>query len=172
MPVLIAFGIVGPCFHGGFEHLIRAGFVGGIHDLSHTVEHEGYGIGFTQRSAAFGEIGSNIPHRARAVVGQCFNDDGNAAGAIAFIAHILVIIGISGPHGAIDGAFDPVIGHIHGAAGGYGGAQTRVVPRFRPAQLGGHDNLAPYFRENLGPLGVLCAFAVLNVLKLGMASHL
>src|SRR3546814_20405557 len=54
---------------------------------------------------------------AVAVVGQRLDDHGDAAGAIALVAHLFVIVGTVAAGAALDGALDGILRHVGGAGG-------------------------------------------------------
>jgi hypothetical protein len=71
----------------------------------------------------------------------------------------------------VDRALDVVLGHVGGTRGLQGRAQARIGGRVRQAGARGDLDLAHQAREGPGPLGVLTALAVHDVLELRMASH-
>ena len=134
------------------------------------VEHEGDGAGLGERAASLGEIGAHLARRAVAVVGQRLDDDGDAAGRIALVTHLVVVLGV-GARGLLDRALDIVLGHVLGAGGEHGGAQTRVHVRVGQAHLGGDGDFAGELGEELGADRVLLALLVHDVLELTMPGH-
>ena len=48
-----------------------------------------------ERAAVFGEGGADIGRGAVAVVGQRLDDDGDAAGAEALVAHLFVVLRVA-----------------------------------------------------------------------------
>src|SRR3546814_13300067 len=66
---------------------------------------------------------------AVAVVGQRIDDHGDAAGAIALVEHLFVIVGTVAAGAALDGALDGILRHVGGAGGRSRGTQARIGRR-------------------------------------------
>ncbi len=139
-------------------------------DLADVGEHVADGAGRAEVAGVFGEDGADRAAGAVAVVGQGFDDDGDAAGAVTFVADFLKVLAI-GASGLLDGALDVVFRHVLGARVLDGEAQARVHFRVGRAGFGGDGDFAGELGEQLGTLGVLLALAMHDVLVLGMASH-
>src|SRR5581483_945050 len=107
---------------------------------------------------------------AVAVVGQGLDDDGDAAGAAAFIADLVIILGIAADR-FLDGALDIVLGHGFRLGGDDGRAQAGIVGRVGHAGFGRHGDFARQLREQLGALLVLAPLAEHDVLVLTVAGH-
>ena len=123
-----------------------------------------------QVAAVFGKRSAHVGGGAVAVVGQRFHDDRHAAGAIALVAHFLVVLGIA-LGGLVDRPLDVVLGHRLRLGGVDRGAQARVHVRVGHAHLGGHGDLAGELGELRRALLVLRALAMHDVLEFGMAGH-
>ena len=61
------------------------------------------------------------------VVGEDFDDDGDAAGAVALVGDLLVGDAFEFAGAALDGALDVVGGHVFGFGGGDGSAEAGVA---------------------------------------------
>src|SRR5690606_40478270 len=77
---------------------------------------------------------------AVAVVGHGLDDDGHAAGRVAFVSQLDDVVGIVGAGAASDGAIDHIARHVRGQRLVHGQTQTRVV-RWDWAALGGDGQL-------------------------------
>ena len=109
---------------------------------------------------------------ALAVIGQRFDDDGHAAGAVTLIGDGLVVVGVAGAQRLVDGALDVVVGHVGGLGLGHDGRETGVVIRIaRAALLDGDDDLLGDLGEGGAALGVSRALRLLNIVPLGMSGH-
>ena len=109
---------------------------------------------------------------ALTVVGEGLHDDGHAVGAVAFVNHGLVVVGVVGAQSPLDGALNVVVGHIHCLGLGNDGGQTGVVVGVAGAAgLDRHDDLLGDLGECGAALGVCRAFGLLNIMPLGMSGH-
>ena len=107
---------------------------------------------------------------AVAVVGHGFHNDGDAAGAIAFIDDLFIVLGIAGTQGLVNGALDIIVGHIGSLSLGDNSGQLGVAAGITAAALlYRHDHLAGDLGEGLGTLGVCRTFGFLYVVPLGMS---
>ena len=75
------------------------------------VEHERHRAGLGEIAAGLGEIGAHVGGGAVAVVGQDLDDDGDAAGAIALIADLVIGLGVAALR-LLDGAVDRILRHV------------------------------------------------------------
>ncbi len=163
--------IVGAGLDGGFEHRIGRRRGGGIGHLPDAVEQEAHAVAFAEIAAGLGEGGADVARGAIAVVGQRLDDDGDAAGTIALVAHLLVVLALAAASAALDRALDRVLGHVGLAGGDNRAAQPRIgVGVGQPVARRGGE-LADQLGEDLGALFVLRALAIHDVLELGMTSH-
>ena len=118
------------------------------------------------------EVVADLRRGALAVVGQCLDDDGHAAGAVALVGDGLVVVGVARAERLVDGAFDVVVGHVGSLRLGDDGRETGVVIRIaRAALLDGDDDLLGDLGEGGAALGVSCALRLLNIVPLGMSGH-
>src|SRR6185437_14202799 len=164
-----ALDIVGAGLDGGLEHGIRRRRLGGIDDLADAVEHEAHAVALAERAAGLGEGGAHVARGAVAIVGERLDDDGDAAGTIALVAHLLVLLAVLAACAAPDRALDGVLRHVRFFGGDDGGAQPRIGGDVGQAGAGSRGQLADDLGEDLGALLILRALAVHDVLELGMA---
>ena len=107
---------------------------------------------------------------ALTVVGKGLHDDRHAVGAVALVDHALVVVGVVGAQGLVDGALDVVVGHVHCLGLGNDGGQAGVVVRVpRAAGLHRHDDLLGDLGEGGAALGVCRTFGLLDVMPFGMS---
>ena len=116
---------------------------------------------------------AHVAGGAVAVVGHGFDDDGDAARAVALVDNGLIRIALTGGSGLFEHALNVVVGHVGRLGLGDDGRQTRIVRRIgHAAALFDRDD---HFLGNLGKrscaFGVLCALGLLNVMPLGMSGH-
>src|SRR5690606_517082 len=151
MPVVTAFDIVGAGLDRRFENLFLV--AGGRRVFDHALALEPVGDrAFGSKIAAIlGECGAYVGGGAVAIVGQRFDDQGDAAGAIALIAHFLVILA-AGSSGLVDRALDIVLRHRLGLGVVDRQAQARVHVWIGRAHLGGHGYLAAELGKQVGTL--------------------
>ena len=95
-----------------------------------------------------GEVRADAAGGAVAVVGQRLDDHGDAARAIALVAHLLVVLGVAA-HRLLDGALDIVLGHVLGARVLDGEAQARIHVRVGRAHLRRDGDFAGELGEEL-----------------------
>ena len=118
------------------------------------------------------EVMADLRCGALAVVGQCLDDDGHAAGTVALVSNGLVVIGVARAERLVDGALDVVVGHVGSLRLGDDGREAGVVIRIaRAALLDGDDDLLGDLGEGGAALGVSCALRLLNIVPLGMSGH-
>ena len=171
MAVLVALHVVGACLDRGVEHLVGGAGFGLVDDLADVIEHERDGAGFAERTAGAGEVGAHRARRAVLVVGQRLDDDGDATGAVALVADLVIVLAV-GAGRLLDGAVDVILRHVFRARILDGEAQAGVHLGIRQAELRGDGDFARQLGEQLGPLGVGRTLAVHDVLELGMSGHL
>ena len=119
-------------------------------------------------------LGEGVPHvgdSARPVVGHAINDDRRARDAVALVADFLVIDAFKIASAAFDGALDVVLRHVVGVGLVDRQPQARVRPRIAAAHARGHRDFLDEAGEDLAALGVLLAFAVLDVRPLAVTCH-
>jgi hypothetical protein len=145
------------------------GRLGGEAECAQAVELEGHR--FAQRAAMLGKERAQVARGAVAVVGERFDDDGDAGRAAALVADLGIVLAAAGAAGLVDCALDRVLRHVGQPGGDEGSAQAGIVRRIGQARAGGHGDLAADLAEGAGALGVLPALAVHDVLELGMAGH-
>ena len=170
MAVVARGDIVGAGLEGGLHHRVLGRRLAVVFDHADPIEHERHGAGLGQRAARFGEIGAHFAGGAVAVVGQRLDDDRDAAGRIALVAHLVVILALAAGR-LFDGALDVVLGHVLGAGCEHGGAQARVHGRVGQAELRRHGDFARELGEDLGAHRILLALFVHDVLELTVPGH-
>ena len=108
---------------------------------------------------------------AVAVVGEHVDQDGHAAGTIAFVGDLFkrYAFGLAGA--ALDGPFDVVLGHADFAGLVNGIAKLEVGFRVAAAVPRGDDDRPAELAEELAALGVDGAFLVLDGCPVGMSRH-
>ena len=74
------------------EHRVGVRRLGRIADLADAIELEGDAAGLAERAAELGERGADVSGGAVAIVGQGLDDQGDAARAVALVAHLLVAL--------------------------------------------------------------------------------
>ena len=107
---------------------------------------------------------------AVAIVGQRLHDDRAAAGAIALIAHFLVIF-IVARRCLVDRALNIVLGHGLRLGRIHRKAQTRVHVHIGRAHLGRDRDFTAELGKQIGAFFVLRTLAVHDILEFGMACH-
>ena len=125
---------------------------------------------YKSNAAIFAECRAHIGGGAVAVVGQCLNDDRNAAGAIAFIAHFIIAFRIAADC-LIDCALDIILGHRLCLGRIHRKAKARVHVGIGHAHLRRHGNFARQLRKLRRTLFVLSALTMLDILEFAMACH-
>ena len=163
-------GVVRARLDGGFHHRVLGAHLGVEFDRADMIEHERHGAGFGQRAARLGEIGAHLARRAVAVVGQRLDDERDAAGHAALVAHLVVILAFAARR-LLDGAVDIVLGHVLGARGLHGETQARVHRGVGHTHLGGDGDFTRELAEDLGADSVLLPLLVHDVLELTMSRH-
>ena len=124
-----------------FHDRVGAARLGLVDDLSDMIEHEGDGARFAERATGPREIGADRARRTVAVVGQRLDDDGDAAGAIALVAHLVIVLAVIAER-LLDGAVDIVLRHVLGAGVLDRETQARIHLGIGKAELRGDGDLA------------------------------
>ena len=163
--VLARHHIVGAGLDGGVQHGVGIRDLGLEFHQAHMVEHERDRAGFGEVAAALGEIGADVGGGAVAVVGHRLDDQRDAAGAVALVADLIVIIALAADR-LVDGALDIVLGHVLGAGRQNGRAQARVHGRVGHPHLRRHRDFAGELGEHLRANRVHPALAVHDILEL------
>ena len=122
-------------------------------------------------AAVFGEGMPDLADGAIAVVGEAVDHDGDATGAVALVARLLVILAIELARAALDRALDVVLGQALRPGLVDHEAQARIRIEVAAAHAGSDRDLTDELGEYLAPLGVLGALAELDVGPFTVASH-
>ena len=93
--VLVGGDVVGAGLDRRLEHRVGVGHGGVEGDEADAVEHEGDGARLGEVAAGLRERGADVGGGAVAVVGQRLDDQGGAAGAIALVADLLVVLAVA-----------------------------------------------------------------------------
>ena len=88
----------------------------------------------TQIASVFAECRTYVGRCAIAVIGQCLNDNRNAAGAITFVAHFVISFAVVA-RCFVNRALDIILGHRLRLGGIDRKAQTRVKIRIGHAHF-------------------------------------
>ena len=162
--------VVGAGLDRRLEHRLVVGGLAVEDDEPDPVEHEGNRAGLRQRAARLGEIGAHLARGAIAVVGQRFDDHRDAAGRVALVAHLVVVLAFASRR-LLDRPLDVVLGHVLRPRRDDGGAKARVHRRIGKAQFRRDRDFARELGEELGADRVLLALLVHDVLELAMTGH-
>src|SRR5207245_8876702 len=103
--------VVGAGLDRGIEHGVVGGDAAVVLDDAGAVEHERDRAGFAEIAAGLGEEGAEVGGGAVTVVGQRLDDDGDAAGAIALVADLVIVLALIAER-LLDGALDIVLRHV------------------------------------------------------------
>ena len=133
--------------HDGHE-LVFAGLVAGHEDLALALEHPGDAALLAHVAAVLGEDMADFADRAVAVIGGDVDQDGGAAGPVAFEHDFVDLAAFQFAGAAHDGLLDVVGGHADGFGGQDGGAQARIPVRIAAA-AGGDGDFLDDARERL-----------------------
>ena len=112
---------------------------------------------------------AQLADRAVLVVGQRFDDERRAAGAVRLVGDLFVDDAGQFAGAALDRLLDVVGGHVHFLGRRDDRAQARVHARVAAAAAGRDRQFLDQARENLAALGVGRALLVLDRVPLGMA---
>src|SRR5690606_41355189 len=96
MALFATLDVVGPGLDRGFHDLVLVPGAGRILDHAHPLEPVTDRAGRGHVAAVLGERGAHIRGGAVAVVGQRLDDQRHAAGAVALVADLLVVIAFAG----------------------------------------------------------------------------
>ena len=157
-------------FQCGFKDAVGVACADRVSDQAHTVEPVAHRAGCAKIAAIFAECRAHIGCGAVAVVGQCLNDDRNAAGAIAFIAHFIIAFRVAA-RCLIDCALDIILGHRLCLGRIDRKAKARVHVGIGHAHFRRHGNFARQLRKLRRTLLVLRALTMLDILEFAMACH-
>src|SRR3546814_14041009 len=80
------------------------------------------------------------------------DDDGDAAGAVAFVAHLFIVGVVLAAGRTLDGPLDVVLRHVGLARGQDGAPQARILVRLRQARPGRDHDFLGRPRKLLGSL--------------------
>ena len=138
--------IVGAGLDGCIQHVVRRGDAGVIFDDPGAVEHEGDRAGFAKIAAGLCEVGADIGGGPVAVVGQRLDDHGDAAGPVALVADLIVVLTVAADR-LLDRAFDVVLRHVFRPRGDHGSSQSGVHRRIRRPELRGDRDFAGQLAE-------------------------
>ena len=109
------------------------------------------------------------------VAGVCQgrHDDGNAAGAVAFVGDGFVALAAAGAGSLLQHALNVVVGHVGRLGLGDDGGQAGVVAGINgtAALFHGDDHFLCDFGKCSGALGVLCTLGFLDIMPFGMSGH-
>ncbi len=170
VPVLARDNVVRARLDRRLQHGVGARDLRVVLDHADMIEHEGDRACFGEVAARLGEGGAHLAGGAVAVVGQDLDHDRNAAGAVALVADLVVVLSVATQR-LLDRAVDVVLRHVLHARCDHRRPQPRVHRRIRHAELGGHGDFARELAEQLGFGRILSPLAVHDVLELGMAGH-
>ncbi|MCY1172893.1 hypothetical protein D9M73_130370 [compost metagenome] len=170
MALLARLHVLGTGLKRCLEHLFGIARGRRIGDQAHPVERMADRARCAEVAAILGHAGAHVGGGAVAVVGERLDDQRNAAGAEAFVADFLVILGVA-LRRLVDRALDIVLGHRLRLGGVDRHAQARVHVRIGQAHLGGDGDFAAELGKHARALLILRALAVHDVLIFGMACH-
>ena len=106
------------------------------------------------------------------VVRHGLYQNGNAAGAVAFISNGFVVFTGACAGGLLQYALNVIVGHIRRSCLGDDGSQTGVIVGVRAAALfDRYNHFLGDLGKGRGALCVLRALGFLNVMPLGMSGH-
>ena len=126
----------------------------------------------TKIAAVFGKGMAHVGHGTRLVVGHAIHHHRRAVDAVAFVAQLHIFHAFQFTAAAFDGALDVVLRHVVLIGLFHRQAQARIAGRIAVAHPGRHGDFLDQARENLAALGILLAFAMLNVCPFTMTGHL
>src|SRR6185369_1689872 len=112
-------------------------------------------------AAVFAEGVTDFADRAIAVVGRDFDEDGDAARAVAFEGDLFVAHSRQFAGTALDGLLDVVARHVFSLGGSDRGPQAGILVRITAA-LCGHGDFLDKTGEDLAALRIKRALLVLN----------
>src|SRR6185369_122025 len=134
------------------------------------LEHPCDGASFTHVPAILAEGVTDLADRAVAVIGGDFDEDGNAARAVAFEGDLFVTHAWQFAGAALDGFLDVVARHIFSLSGSDRGSQAGILIRVTAA-LRSHGDFLDKTGEDLAALSIKRALLVLNCGPFRVAGH-
>ena len=105
---------------------------------------------------------ADFAYSAVLVVGEDVDDDGDAAGPIAFVGDLFVADAFDLAGSALDGALDVLVRHVLGFGSGDRSAEAGIAVRVSSAHLGGDGDFLDQAGEDLAALGVEGALLMLD----------
>ena len=133
-------------------------------------EHEANAAHLAQVAAKLIKVMAHVGSGTVAVIGQGFDHNGNAAGAVTFIGNCFVL-GLIAALGALDDALNVIIRHTVRLSLSNQGCQLGVGSGVAAALLNGHGDLAADLSENLGAGAVGLFLFTLDVIPFAMSGH-
>ena len=130
-------------------------------DLALALEHPGDAALLAQVAAVLRKDVADLAHRAIAIIGGHHDQNGRAAGTVAFEHDFVDLAAFELAGAAHDGALDVIGGHADGFGGDDGGAQARVGVGIAAIARGNH-NFLDHAGEYLPAFGVKRGLLVLD----------
>ena len=106
-----------------------------------------------------------------AVIGQRFNDNGNAVGAVALIYHLFVAVLILAARSLLNAALNILVGHIGSLGLGDAVAQLTVGIGIGAALFYRYRHLTGHLGEYLGLGRIGSALFAFDIIPFGMSRH-
>src|SRR5690606_30071977 len=131
------------------EQLVLVLTGGGDLDLALPLEEVGDGAARAEVAAVLREGVADVGDGAVGVVREALDEEGDAAGAVALVRHLLVVGAGDLARAALDGAFDVVLGHVLRLRLVHGEAEAGVHVRVAAAFAGGYHDVARDARPEL-----------------------
>ena len=163
--------VIGTGFQSSLKHLVGIGGSQRILNKADTLKIKGNGTALAHNAAAFSENRAYISRRTVFIVRQSLYDNRDFSRTKTFITCRYKIVAALVRAGFRNCPLNIVFWHTFGTGSLNGQTQTRIFVRFRKAALGSNGNITGQFCKNLGFFGVLSAFTIHNVLKLGVSRH-
>ena len=115
---------------------------------------------------------AQIPRRAVPVVGQCFDDDGDAVRAVPLVLQSLILVAGALSSGFFDDPVDVVVRDIIGLGFGDGVLELLVRGGIRAAALlDRYRDLPAHLGKDFGLLAVGFFLFALDIVPFGMSGH-
>ena len=152
------------------HQLVGVGIFQVNHDHTLLGEHEANAAHLAQVAAKLIKVMAHVGSGTVAVIGQGFDHNGNAAGAVTFIGNCFVL-GLIAALGALDDALNVIIRHTVRLSLSNQGCQLGVGSGVAAAFLNGNSDLATDLGENLGTGAIGLFFLALNVIPFAMSGH-
>jgi len=167
----------GEVFSAGFKNVFHQDVFGEIlifvihGDDTLLGEHEGNAAVLAKVAAELIKVVTDITGGAVTVIGESFYDDGNAAGAVAFVHDffVVVFVGITGSF--FDDALDVLVGDVAGLGFGNEVSQLAVGIGIGAAFFNSNGNLTANLGKDFRFLAVGLFFLLFNVVPFGMSGH-